>query len=89
MSIIDKAFPLRTLKKRDFSKKNLKLAIKAMDKFIEIPTSDLKIQCGSATLRKEGNDAVCRVCGQRISNYKKLRLEMGDVEFKKFEKGIK
>lgn len=45
--------------------------------------------CGSETLIKDGKDAVCKCCGYRIENYKNLELEMGTVEFKKFERSLK
>lgn len=45
--------------------------------------------CGSNTLIKYGKDVVCKVCGYRIKDYKRLILEMGLIEFKKFERGIK
>lgn len=45
-------------------------------------------KCGSKTLVKEGNDVICKECGYRIKDYKKLALELGRVEFKKFEQRI-
>lgn len=45
--------------------------------------------CGSHTLEIDDDDAVCFKCGYRIKNYKELKREMGEVQFKKFERGLK
>lgn len=44
--------------------------------------------CGSKTLIKDENDAVCINCGYRIKNYKDKERFLGKDEFKKFENGI-
>lgn len=56
---------------------------------IDIGRSLMRHVCGSKTLRKKGNNVVCDFCAYEIKNYKKMELELGSVEFNRWERGFK